>query len=128
MKVTAICERSDGWWAIRVPEVEGGFTQAKRLDQVPDMVADLVHLATGTPTADVQVTVEPRLSDRSGLKLWQEASGLQEQARYYQDQAAVLARQAAAELRGQGLSVRDVAALLRISPQRVSQLERASAH
>ena len=32
MKVTAEATRSGGWWAVEVPEVDGAFTQACRLD------------------------------------------------------------------------------------------------
>lgn len=122
MDVTAICERAGGWWAVRVPEVKGGFTQAKRLDQVPAMVADLVELATGTPAAEVRVSVQPQLRDGSGMKLWHEAADMQERARALQVEAAMMSRVAIAELRDEGLTVRDVATLLQVSPQRVSQL------
>ena len=40
MEVTAVCRRSGNWWAVEIPEVEGAFTQARRLDQVADMAAD----------------------------------------------------------------------------------------
>ena len=61
MNVTAVCERSGDWWAVSVPEVEGAFTQAKRLDQVPGMVADAIEVLTGTPAAQVSVTVDARV-------------------------------------------------------------------
>jgi DNA-binding NarL/FixJ family response regulator len=122
MDVTAVCVRSGDWWAVTVPEVDGGFTQARRLDQVPEMVADLVHLATGTPAEEVQVRVQPHLEDEAMLSLWEEAALTQEAARQRQEEAARQARRAVTELRAQGLSVRDVAALLHVSPQRVSQL------
>lgn len=54
-----MCERSGDWWAVSVPEVPGAFTQAKRLDQVPAMVADAVALLADVPAADVHVTVAP---------------------------------------------------------------------
>jgi predicted RNase H-like HicB family nuclease len=57
MKVTAYVTRSDGWWAVEVPEVPGLFTQARTLDQVPAMVIDAVALMTGVPEASVIVTV-----------------------------------------------------------------------
>ncbi len=38
MKVTAKVTHTGDWWAIAVPEVPGLFTQAKRLDQVEEMV------------------------------------------------------------------------------------------
>jgi hypothetical protein len=61
--VTAVCVRAGEWWAVTVPEVAGGFTQARRLDQVPELVADLVQLATGTPAAAVRVAVRPSGED-----------------------------------------------------------------
>lgn len=122
MDVTAVCTRSGDWWAVTVPEVEGGFTQARRLDQVPEMVADLVHLATGTPAEEVRVRIQPHLEDEAALSLWEEAALTQELARQRQEEASRLARKAVAQMRDQGLSVRDVAALLHVSPQRVSQL------
>ena len=57
MKVTAKVTRSGDWWAVEVPEVEGAFTQARRLDQIPEMVADAVHLLAGVPAEDVEVTL-----------------------------------------------------------------------
>ena len=38
--VTARVTRSDGWWAVSVDEIPGLFTQARRLDQVADMVRE----------------------------------------------------------------------------------------
>ena len=122
MNVTAVCERSGGWWAVNVPEVEGAYTQAKRLDQVPAMVADAVHLLTGTRVADIHVTLEARGVD-VGREKWDEARNVEAQARKLQEEAAGLARAAVALYRDQGLSVRDIGTLLELSPQRVSQLQ-----
>ena len=58
MKVTAKVTKSGDWWAVEVPEVDGAFTQARRLDQIPDMVADAVHLLTDVPAEDVEVTLD----------------------------------------------------------------------
>jgi hypothetical protein len=58
MKVTAYATRSGEWWAVRVPEIDGLFTQARRLDQVPEMVADAAMLLDGL---EVEVEVVPQL-------------------------------------------------------------------
>ena len=42
--VTARVTRSEGWWAISVEEIPGLFTQARRLDQVANMVRDAASL------------------------------------------------------------------------------------
>jgi predicted RNase H-like HicB family nuclease len=59
MKVTAKATRSGKWWAVEVPEIPGLFTQAKRLDQVVDMVADAAEML-GYP--QVEVVIDPQLA------------------------------------------------------------------
>ena len=58
--VTAIAERSDGWWAVDVPEIPGLFTQARHLDQIDGMVQDAARIL-GREIGDVKV--EPQLSE-----------------------------------------------------------------
>lgn len=127
MNVTAICQRSGGWWAVTVPEVAGAFTQARRLDQVPAMVADAVSLLTDVDASEVVVTVEPQLNSDAPA-LWAHARRLESQARELQQQSVAEARKAVNDLRSAGFTVRDVATILHLSPQRVGQLsERKSA-
>ena len=57
---TAIAKRSDGWWAVDVPEISGLFTQARRLNQIDDMVRDAAR-TLGREIGDVKV--EPQLSE-----------------------------------------------------------------
>lgn len=63
MDVTATATRSGDWWAVEVAEIPGLFTQAKRLEQIPELVADAAALL-GHP--DVTVTVVPTLPGRWG--------------------------------------------------------------
>jgi hypothetical protein len=63
---TALCEREGRWWVITVPELtSGGVTQARTLDEVPAVVADLVATMTGADKATVEVDV--RAHARAGL-------------------------------------------------------------
>ena len=55
--LTARCARSEGWWAVEVPEVPGLFTQARRLDQVPEAVVDAASLLTGRSRAELEGAV-----------------------------------------------------------------------
>lgn len=56
---TALCEREGNWWVITVPELESGnVTQARSLDEVPEMVADLVATMTGANRAPIEVDVK----------------------------------------------------------------------
>ncbi|MEH6797620.1 MAG: hypothetical protein V7694_26225, partial [Rhodococcus sp. (in: high G+C Gram-positive bacteria)] len=58
MKVTAKATRSGQWWAVEVPEVDGAYTQARRLDQIPKMVADAVSLLEDVPADTVEVDLD----------------------------------------------------------------------
>ena len=125
MRVTAKVTRSGEWWAVEVPEVPGVFTQAKRLEQVPEMVRDAVALMAEVDEGSVEVDIEARVSIPLDEQIMR-AKALSQQARSASDQAAELRRQMVARLRHEEhLTVRDVGVLLDISPQRVSQLENA---
>lgn len=123
MKVTAKATRSGQWWAVEVREVDGAFTQARRLDQVPAMVADAVHLLTGVPVDEIEVRLgEVDLGDPHVLAEARAARERVAAAARNQEVAARASRRVVARLRERGLSVRDVGVILDLSPQRVSQL------
>lgn len=119
MRVTAKAQRSDGWWAVEVPEVPGVFTQARRLDQIPDMVADAVELVAGVAKADIVVDVEP-ITDMDDVVA--EAREARQAADEAGTRASATMRFALSNLIQAGYTVRDAGQLLGVSPQRVSQL------
>jgi predicted RNase H-like HicB family nuclease len=122
MNVTAVCERSGDWWAVSVPEVEGAFTQAKRLDQVPGMVADAIEVLTGTPAAQVSVTVDARVPGTSAAEELKAAAQLEDQVRELLMAATTHRQLALKHYQDAGLSTRDIGVLAGISYQRVSQI------
>lgn len=61
---TAVCRRSDGWWAVSIRELKGVHTQARRLDQVADMARDAIALMLETDPAEIEVSVEPEMPTR----------------------------------------------------------------
>jgi predicted RNase H-like HicB family nuclease len=113
-----------GWWIIEVPAVPGVVSQARRLDQVAAMAADAVALALDTDPGEITVEVCPQLdSQRRGLvENFAHDSQVAEDARGAAAEAAAQVRSDVAALVGTGLTAREVAHLLGISPQRVSQL------
>ena len=119
--VTAIAERSDGWWAVEVPEIPGLFTQARRLDQVDGMVRDAARMLD-REIGDVKV--EPRLSEQDERML-SELLDARHDAVEAQARASSLTRNAVDALRHQGMTVRDVADIIGITPQRVSAIANA---
>jgi hypothetical protein len=126
MKVTAQVIRSGKWWAISVPEVEGAFTQARNLKDVPAMVADAVHLLDGVPPGDVEVELKVELDSAASRAQAQalEAIKRSDRAARTQKVTAKQYREAITALRARGYSLSDVGYLLDISFQRVSALAR----
>ena len=61
MTYTAVCQRAGKWWEITVPELDE-VTQARRLDDVPGTVADLVAATTGADPASIQVEMEAQVA------------------------------------------------------------------
>lgn len=121
MNVTAIAERSGNWWAVEVPEIPGLFTQARRLDQVEAMVRDAAGMLgrqVGT------VTVDPKLSEQDE-RMIDELLSARRDAAEAQSKASTLVRNAVGTLRAQGMTVRDVADIIGVTPQRVSAIANA---
>lgn len=114
-------ERDNGWWVLTVPAVPGAFSQARRLDQAPEMITDAIALVLGVPATSFAVTVIPVVDEEVRRELT-EADRLHAQAREIEEVAAGTRRRAVAALRRQGLTVRDIAKVTGVSFQRVAQL------
>jgi len=113
--------REGDWWYLEVEGVEGGYSQARRLDQVESTIRDLLALMLQRvpESFDLDVQVEWPADLRTASERASQARKRADEAR---EQAAAEMRMAAATATQAGYTVRDVAALLDVSPQRVSQL------
>ena len=120
-----VVTREDGQWLADVPSLEGAHTYARSLPTLDQAVREVVVLAADLPDEAMPVLVldyEYHTGDASLDVTAQEVRQLRREADELAAAAASRTGRAAAELVARGLSVRDVAALLGISPQRVSQL------
>lgn len=118
--VTTRVTRSNGWWAISVPEIPGLFTQAKRLDQVERMVLDAASLLN----KDVShVEVVPVLDEDAQIML-RELGETRAKAEALQKESSDMTKRAIRLFQAEGLTLRDIASLIGLSPQRVSVIAR----
>jgi hypothetical protein len=117
----AVAERDGSWWAIRVPELRGVYTQVRRLADVEAMARDAIALVLDVGPDTFDVLVKPVLAGDAG--------GLVEQALAGRLEAERAARRASEQLRvavdrlsASGLTVRDIAHILGLSHQRIAQV------
>ena len=106
------------WWVIEVHGV--GVTQARTVTETQEMVEDLVHLLTDDPAPQVDVTF--RVGWLNATVLAKTVRGKVTKAQAALGDAARANRDAARKLSAAGVSGNDIAGLLHVSPQRVSQL------
>lgn len=114
--------RSGGWWAIRVPDLPGVFSQCRRLDQVDEHVREAISLMldadeSEVATIDVTVVSPPEIAE-----LVHTVEQAERTARDAVDAAASVRKEAAQTLLHQGYPMRDIGRLIGISHQRVSQI------
>lgn len=125
----ATATRDGDWWSLVAFDVEGRevASQSRRLDQADGAIREAIALVLDVDqdAFDVEVTTDMdnvEVSDGTleVLELRRTLTELSNRARR-QTPAAV------AELRRAGLTVRDVAQLLGVTPSRVSQIEKQDA-
>lgn len=119
-RVTA--ERDGKFWLLRVPDLPGVFTQTRRLEQAPDMIRDAIALMLNVAAETFDVEVEPAL-DPDLAEMIASTQRIRNAAAHFVDGSNTrLASTVHALVGQQQLTVRDAAALLQLSFQRVAQL------
>lgn len=117
-------KRWGSYWELHIAAADGthvGVTQSRTLGTAERMVRDYLALDLGGEPAGFDVTITPALDGN----LAGEAAAAREAVRnaeQAQRDAAVSSRDIARRLKAAGLSGADIAAVLKVSAQRVSQL------
>jgi hypothetical protein len=120
-RYTVNAVRDGSWWGIEVDGVDGAFSQARRIDQVEAMAREVVSLLLDVEPDSFDLDVRVHYP-AEWAALAEEVTAARAAAEQAEKAAGVIARQAARLLHDAGLPVRDVGAVLNVSPQRVSQL------
>lgn len=119
---TAVVTREGDAWLGDVPSLQGAHTWASTLDKLHESVRDVVILADDLPDdAQPSIEFEYRLDD----PLLRDAVALADRRREFEVAAERLRHeleQSIHALRGAGHSVRETAALVGVTPGRVSQV------
>jgi hypothetical protein len=115
---TAIVERSAPGWSIYVPQVDR-HTWAAHLREIEDMARDLVQVMTDEPIETIELSVELPAELRNPIA---DMISTRASADLAETAARDAQRNAASALRGAGAPLRDIAAALGVSHQRVHQI------
>lgn len=120
MEIKARAERQEDGWLIDVPSLGNFKTTSKRLDKATEQIKLLAEKATGESKCDIIVKVEAVMP---GIICDIEAAqGKMQAAAKMQEEASNEIRDVVSRMRDEGLTMRDIAILLGVTPQRVAQL------
>ena len=114
---TVIAKRWDRGWELHIDGV--GVTQSRKLNDAEAMVRDYIALDTGADPASFEIEIIPEVGHGLDSET-REARRAVAEAEKAQKTAAARSRDVARSLKGIGLSGREIAVVLRLSPQRVS--------
>ncbi|MBB3023720.1 hypothetical protein M3A96_01775 [Helcobacillus massiliensis] len=123
--IPAVVHREPTWWVIELPSLDIA-TQARTLREVRAMATEAAALQLDVEDSEICIELEIILPT-DVAELWQRAQGLERESRRISAEAAQLSRRVVRELRESGISQRDSAEALGLSPQRIAQLEKRTA-
>ncbi|MBK5224596.1 MAG: hypothetical protein JJE52_17315 [Acidimicrobiia bacterium] len=112
---------SGKWWAITVDDLPGVFAQAASFRAVEDAAKEAIGLYLDIDPAEVLAVVTPNVGEELDRRIRQRQRRVHE-LQQMQVEVATESRQTAQDLIDAGLTQRDVAQLLGVSFQRISQL------
>lgn len=118
---TAVAERDGNWWAITVPEVDGIFSQAKRLDRVEYMARDAISLMLEVAPDSFDVEVIEN-HDPPTQEVIDDIVSIREAVAAMKRETGARTRDAVLALHKSGYPQRDIGRMVGISHQRVAQL------
>lgn len=120
MEIKAKFERQGDTWRVEVPELGNFVTTAKRLDKATEQIKDLACATSGEERCNVIIKVEAIMPGIiCDLEAAQEKS---REALRLQEEASAEIRDVVSRMRDEGLTMRDIAVLLGVTPQRIAQL------
>jgi len=121
LDIEVVCERTADGWNVEVPALDNLHTTSKRLDKVREHV---LELAKDFPAAQGNCEIVINIVARMPGIICdiESAQAKMKEAARLQDEASSEIRNVVGRMRDEGLTMRDIAVLLGVTPQRVAQL------
>jgi predicted transcriptional regulator len=120
VEIKAQAERRDDGWVVQVPELDNLTMTVSRLDKATEKIKELTSELRNEALCEIVVKIDAVMPGiicdiESAQHKMREAARLQEEA-------SNEIRDVVARMRERDLTMRDIAVLLGVSPQRVAQL------
>jgi len=118
--------RDCDWWSLVANDIDGRevASQSRRLDQADGAIREAIALVLDVDGDAFDLDITPELERVAVSDETLEVLALRRELAELSDRAHRQTPAAVAELRAAGLTVRDVAQLLGVTPSRVSQIEK----
>jgi len=121
-RLEAVAEWDGYHWVATLPSCPGAVTQARRLDVLPERLAEVARLMTGKPINRESIVLEVRVADGDIDRVAREIHALEAELSRVTDALSSRRRLLVTELHDRGHTLRDIGVIVRLSHQRVAQL------
>lgn len=118
---TSRAHREGEWWIIQCDEAPGAISQVKRLNEAAVAQREAIAFVLDVATSEVDVHLVPTIAPEIDAEI-AELRDLRAEAAERETRAWQLSRSLARQLKDEGYTVREVAVMLGVSPQRVDQI------
>ena len=122
MEFTSTARKDGRWWVVQNDQHPGALSQVARLDQAAAHQREAIAFVADLDEADVDVVVTPVLDEELTTAMDQARSNREDAERLQREASELMVKVARALVEGGGYSLRDAAAVLGVSHQRVAQL------
>ena len=113
--------QSGKWWSLQVQEMPNAISQVKSLDQADEWIREAINIVSDEPEDSFDVVIIPVVGEELEAAL-AEAREFAAELDQFQQRMARMSRSVVHDLSQLNIKGKDIAAILKVSPQRVSQL------
>ena len=109
------------WWSLQVREMPNAISQVKSLDQADEWIREAINIVSDEPEDSFDVEIIPVVGEELEAALAEAREFAAEQDQF-QQRMVWMYRSVMLDLSKLRTKGKDIAAILKVSPQRVSQL------
>lgn len=113
--------QDSNWWVLQVQELPNAISQVKSLDQADEWIREAINIVSDEPEDSFDVVIIPVVGEELEAAL-AEAREFAAELDQFQQRMARMSRSVVHDLSKLNIKGKDIAAILKVSPQRVSQL------